>query len=482
MTVKPVYNYNQPHSSYFMTITLMDLNANTVKQVFSAIENNQPELAIQIVASLPVKELRQQLWQSRQPHSSNQGDTPLHIAAREGHVSVLQAAHVDEATFTCLNYHRKQPLHEAAQTGRANCVAFLLDVAKVPVDCLKRADWTPMMLACVGPGREGSATDVASYVECVRILLEHGADLTFTNKDGWNCLQLACRANCKPIVSMLLDHRPQLINSRTHNGRTCLHCVVSGVNDSDCVCFVSAESLTSCQDSSSCTCSCCVVHCLLHLAPSLLVTPDSCGTLPLFDALLRGHVRLSAHLLDYAYTQEQLLAQDKLGQQAVHVAAESGQLSSVQLVVQYLGSSVLSEPTKPGDEGRVGGVFPLHLACRSGQTEVVQYITDLMASDLMISTANPSLPWDSNRRSPIWYAVVGLAGCGSTGIERRALCVRLVWNYLARMKEHAQNVSLLDAILIEELHSLLRLTLPDNLRILVAQLLEMCQKRRYSFI
>ncbi|TPP64506.1 hypothetical protein FGIG_04920 [Fasciola gigantica] len=261
-----------------MTTTLMDLNANTVKQVFSAIENNQPELAIQIVASLPVKELRQQIWQSRQPHSSNQGDTPLHIAAREGHVSVLQAAHVDEATFTCLNYHRKQPLHEAAQTGRANCVAFLLDVAKVPVDCLKRADWTPMMLACAGPGREGSATDVASYVECVRILLEHGADLTFTNKDGWNCLQLACRANCKPIVSMLLDHRPQLINSRTHNGRTCLHCVVSGANDSDCVCSVSAESLTSCHDSSSCTCSCCVVHCLLHLAPSLLVTPDSCGT------------------------------------------------------------------------------------------------------------------------------------------------------------------------------------------------------------
>lgn len=163
-----------------------------VKQVFTSIESNQPELAIRAVGDLPDKKLRQKIWESRKPHSSNRGDTPLHIAARNGHISVLRTAHEDGATFTCLNDHRKQPLHEAAQTGQANCAAFLLDTVKVPVDCLKRADWTAMMLACVGPSHHSDTVEgcESSYVDCVRLLLEHGADPTFTNKDGWNCLQV----------------------------------------------------------------------------------------------------------------------------------------------------------------------------------------------------------------------------------------------------------------------------------------------------
>lgn len=119
---------------------------------------------------------------------------------------------------------------------------------------------------------------------------------------------------------MLLSHSPRLINSRTHNGRTVLHCAVSGSKDSDCARTVNVESATDVLD------FCCVIHGLLYHCPSHLRTPDSCGTLPVFDALRRGHVRIATHLLDYAQTREQLLAEDKLGQQAIHVAAESGQV------------------------------------------------------------------------------------------------------------------------------------------------------------
>ncbi|VDP86803.1 unnamed protein product [Echinostoma caproni] len=89
------------------------------------------------------------------------------------------------------NYHWKQPLHEAAQTSQTGYVAFPVDAAQVPINFLKRADWTSLMLACVNPGRM-SATNQSdiSYIECARILLSRGADPTFTNKDGWNCLQV----------------------------------------------------------------------------------------------------------------------------------------------------------------------------------------------------------------------------------------------------------------------------------------------------
>lgn len=156
----------------------------------------------------------------------------------------------------------------------------------------------------------------------------------------------------------------------------------------------------------------------------------------------------------------------------------------MQLVVQYLGLTTLTNPTKPGDKGSSAGVFPLHLACRSGQTEVVQYITEMtIASHPSTSMTDIfSLPRDGNRRSPIWYAVVGLAGCGSTGIDRRSECVRIVWNSLTHIPNDSERTALIHTTLTEELRSLSRLKLPDKLLTLITQLLALCEKGAYSAV
>lgn len=80
------------------------------------------------------------------------------------------------------------------------------------IDPLKRADWTPLMLACTKQNEE-----------IVRILVEHGASLTLRNKDGWNCFQLACREGNARIVSYFLDKSPFLWQTTSKNGRTPIH-------------------------------------------------------------------------------------------------------------------------------------------------------------------------------------------------------------------------------------------------------------------
>ena len=52
------------------------------------------------------------------------------------------------------------------------------------MDALKRADWTPLMLACT---KSGNGAVVAA-------LLEGGADPALQNKDGWTAFHLAARA------------------------------------------------------------------------------------------------------------------------------------------------------------------------------------------------------------------------------------------------------------------------------------------------
>ena len=53
------------------------------------------------------------------------------------------------------NSEGKTPLHEAAQFARFESVQYLLDHG-CDVNALKRADWTPLMLAATRAGEEAS--------------------------------------------------------------------------------------------------------------------------------------------------------------------------------------------------------------------------------------------------------------------------------------------------------------------------------------
>lgn len=57
----------------------------------------------------------------------------------------------------------------------------------------------------------------------VQLLVEHGASLSLSNKDGWTPLHIACRQPNAEIVRYLLDREPECWNTASKNGRTPLH-------------------------------------------------------------------------------------------------------------------------------------------------------------------------------------------------------------------------------------------------------------------
>lgn len=73
--------------------------------------------------------------------TNRHGDTPLLVAARHGHVTILKLlADECEVSLSQSNVDGKTALHEAACSEQMKAVEFLCR-RNVKVDCLKRADW-----------------------------------------------------------------------------------------------------------------------------------------------------------------------------------------------------------------------------------------------------------------------------------------------------------------------------------------------------
>ena len=140
------------------------------------------------------------------------GDTVQIVAARHGHQVVLQWIKEDLGlNLEQSNFGGKHPLHEAAQNGHLDCVRYVLSQG-AHVDCLKQADWTPLMLAC---------TKLSLAV--IHELVEGGAKLGLKNKDGWTCFHIAVREGDVGIVNYLLNVDPYIWDTVSKNGRTPLH-------------------------------------------------------------------------------------------------------------------------------------------------------------------------------------------------------------------------------------------------------------------
>ncbi|XP_048338227.1 ankyrin repeat domain-containing protein 16-like [Sphaerodactylus townsendi] len=148
----------------------------------------------------------------RRKHFGRSGDTLFHYAARHGHLSILQyLAESLEMDIELFNNDYKRPLHEAASMGHRNCVLYLLERGAA-VDCLKKADWTPLMMACT-----------RRNLDVIRDLVQNGANPLLRNKDGWNCFHIACREGDPQVIRYLLNVSPDVWDTESKIKRTPLH-------------------------------------------------------------------------------------------------------------------------------------------------------------------------------------------------------------------------------------------------------------------
>ncbi|CAJ1451880.1 unnamed protein product, partial [Effrenium voratum] len=142
--------------------------------------------------------------------------TPLHIAAEAGHEEMVRLLLQEGASPNAVAERRASPLHLAAGAGgsdveTAAAVAEALLEHGAEVDAVMDSGATALMVAA-RQGREAVA----------RVLLRHGAELRRRLPNGWCSFLLAVRNGHAPVVRLLL--KPELLKVKTPAGRTPLQC------------------------------------------------------------------------------------------------------------------------------------------------------------------------------------------------------------------------------------------------------------------
>ncbi|XP_034529917.1 ankyrin repeat domain-containing protein 16 [Notolabrus celidotus] len=286
-------------------------------------------------------------------HFGRSGDTLLHYAARLGHLDVveflIERVGMDVEVY---NNDYKRPLHEAASMSHRECVCYLLRQG-AQVDCLKKADWTPLMMACT-----------RRNLDVIQELLHHGADPLLRNKDGWNSFHIACREGDPSVIQHLLLIASDVWRTESKTRRTPLH----------------TAAMHGCEE---------VVQILLERCSFSPDSRDSCGVTPFMDAVRSGHISVARLLIEKH--QASPTAADTLGAQPLHQAAVTGQEEALRFLVRDLNVDVNQRATNIQ-------LTALHYTAKEGQTSTINTLLDLGA-DLHIR--------DSKGRTALHMASIG---------------------------------------------------------------------------
>ncbi|KAJ7329344.1 hypothetical protein JRQ81_015518 [Phrynocephalus forsythii] len=267
-------------------------------------------------------------------HFGRSGDTLLHYAARHGQLSALRYLVENlQMDMELFNNDYKRPLHEAASMGHRDCVLYLLNRGATR-DCLKKADWTPLMMACA-----------RRNLEVIQDLIKHGADPLLKNKDGWNCFHIACREGDPGIIQYLLEVSPGIWDTESKIKRTPLH----------------TAAMHGCLE---------VVKVLLERCRYEPDSVDKCGITPLMDAVQSGHLAIARLLLEKHKACPS--ARDVLGAQPLHQAAVTAQDDALGFLVLELGVDVNARATS-------GQLTALHYAAKEGHASTIKTLLSLGA-------------------------------------------------------------------------------------------------------
>ncbi|XP_072529141.1 ankyrin repeat domain-containing protein 16 [Salminus brasiliensis] len=303
-------------------------------------EENTFKPLIRLTQDGDLSMLRQQIEekllikQSIQAHFGKSGDTLLHYAARHGHADILRYLVEDVGMdIELYNSDYKRALHEAASMSHERCVRYLIDRG-AKIDCLKKADWTPLMMACT-----------RRNLEVIKVLLDHSADPTIHNKDGWNSFHIACREGDAAVIEHLLLVRPEVWRTESKTRRTPLH----------------TAAMHGCLE---------VCETLLERCAYKPDEKDSCGVTPFMDAVRNGHLAVAKLLLEKH--QASPTAVDILGTQPVHQASVTAQEEALRFLVQGLNVDVNARATKLE-------LTALHYAAKEGHTSFIKTLLQLGA-------------------------------------------------------------------------------------------------------
>ena len=145
--------------------------------------------------------------------------TVIHTAAREGSLELfnlpLDPGHVNET-----DEEGQTPLHITAANGHGGCLERVLEISTEKVNARNNSGETALHLAVYN-----------GHVRCLKLLIENGANLNATNKNGETALHLATKIN----INEGHQRWHGMINETLVNGRTPEHYTNKQGNDDECL-------------------------------------------------------------------------------------------------------------------------------------------------------------------------------------------------------------------------------------------------------
>lgn len=266
------------------------------------------------------------------------GDSILHVAAAIGtptDILLILNHFNNSALINIKNKDDKTPLHEACQFSRLDNVNILLEHG-ADVNAIKRADWTPLMLAC--------AKTQQTSVEIVNLLLKNGALVNLVNKDGWNALHLVARDGNVAVFRVLVQSGSD-INRATKNGRIALHIAALHSNIE-------------------------IINDILTMKPESVKVKDNCGNTALHEAVLGGNIEICKLLIRRGgkINDKNLVNYDLL-----HLAASVGSLEMIRYLIDEVHCNVNSIARN--------GLTPLHCAARKGCKDAYELLVSYGADE-----------------------------------------------------------------------------------------------------
>ncbi|XP_050302292.1 ankyrin repeat domain-containing protein 16-like [Anthonomus grandis grandis] len=270
---------------------------------------------------------------------NNIGDTALHIAARLGHINIIDylLQNYSPCCVDIKNKDDKTPLHEAAQFAQYESVLQLCSYG-ASVNALKRADWTPLMLACTKLQPQS--------LNIIKDLVHRGAILNVPNKDGWTCNHLLAREGILEGTDKIFEYLVSEgleVSSKTKNGRTSLHIAA--------------------------------LHGNIGLAPILLQyididTRDGCGNTPLHEAILGQHINFVKILIERG---ADINATNNNMHSCLHLASSQNYIEGIHYLIAHVNITRINDQTKEGYTAS-------HCAARNGHTLALELLSKLGAN------------------------------------------------------------------------------------------------------
>src|SRR6202044_3590244 len=133
-------------------------------------------------------------WGAKVSARGQKGETPLHVAASAGHVEIVNALLKCGANVSYKNVQGDTPLHSAALAAAASAA----EKAERHFKC-----------NCQLEKEEAGKHEDHSKVDCIALLLDHGADPACENQESLTPLALAATAGHEDVVKLLV-HGPLL--------------------------------------------------------------------------------------------------------------------------------------------------------------------------------------------------------------------------------------------------------------------------------